>query len=251
MIFVTACPEEGHSFNFNTKHRDNCLGFFAPGEVLDAKTPEGYRHGTLTISESVFIEAVESRYPELSERILKRGRSFFPESKICGEVTGFLAQLTQALDRNPELLDNDIARNAIVSELHDHFFGLIRPRHDKDKGKDLQKISQRYLRMSLIRDYIRDHRQRPIRLKELCEVSGLSRRGLEYLFLDVLGVRIADFLLQTRLHGVRRELLTSVASDYLVKSSALNWGFWHLGRFASQYQSCFGELPSATLARRR
>ena len=51
LVYVEACPQDGHSFNFNSLHRDQCLGFFAPGEALDATTPSGYRHGTLTIPE--------------------------------------------------------------------------------------------------------------------------------------------------------------------------------------------------------
>jgi len=32
-----------------------------------------------------------------------------------------------------------------------------------------------------------------------------------------------------------------------VADIAARWGFWHPSRFASEYKSLFGELPSATL----
>ena len=34
-----------------------------------------------------------------------------------------------------------------------------------------------------------------------------------------------------------------------VKGAALDYGFWHLGRFAHEYQNLFGEQPSETLSR--
>ena len=104
--------------------------------------------------------------------------------------------------------------------------------------------------MALVRDFIRDNHHRPIHLKELCEVSGLSRRGLEYLMRDLLGVRLNTMLRLMRMHGVRRELLAVEPGDGWVKRSALEWGFWHLGRFAAEYRSLYGECPSDTLARR-
>jgi AraC family ethanolamine operon transcriptional activator len=87
-------------------------------------------------------------------------------------------------------------------------------------------------------------------MDELCAVSGLSRRGLEYLFVDLLGVSVSEFLHKLRLRRVRRELLASDPHQGSVKRCALDWGFWHLGRFAAEYRALFGENPSETLNRR-
>jgi AraC family transcriptional regulator, ethanolamine operon transcriptional activator len=100
-----------------------------------------------------------------------------------------------------------------------------------------------------VQEFVKAHGHRRILLQELCEASGLSRRGVEYLFLDLLGLPASVFLLQSRLHGVRRELLAAGPQHGKVKECALNWGFWHLGRFAKEYHALFGEKPSETLAR--
>jgi AraC-like DNA-binding protein len=34
-----------------------------------------------------------------------------------------------------------------------------------------------------------------------------------------------------------------------VTAVAMNFGFWHLGRFAEEYRSLFGEAPRTTLVR--
>lgn len=35
-----------------------------------------------------------------------------------------------------------------------------------------------------------------------------------------------------------------------VKDAAMQWGFWHLGQFATDYQQLFAEKPSLTLHQR-
>lgn len=35
-----------------------------------------------------------------------------------------------------------------------------------------------------------------------------------------------------------------------VKEAAMQWGFWHLGQFATDYQQLFAEKPSMTLHHR-
>lgn len=248
LVYITACPEEGQSFNFSSRHRDRCLGFFAPGGILDAKTPPGYRHATLTIPEAVFHKALECRQQVISEKLLKQGGSFFPQETACRSIETVLDAMQETLRSAPDTLAIKTARESLAGEIHDRFLDLIR----SDGGCEVTnaRTTRRYQRLRLVREFIAENSHRPIRLHELCHVSGLSRRGLEYLFVDLLGVRVSAFLMQQRLHGVRRDLLAAEPRHGLVKQCALNWGFWHLGRFAAEYRALFGENPNAVLRRR-
>ena len=64
----------------------------------------------------------------------------------------------------------------------------------------------------------------------------------------MLHVGPVAYLRMMRLNHVRRDLL---ATEAAVGDVAARWGFWHLSRFAADYRSLFGELPSATRARKR
>lgn len=61
----------------------------------------------------------------------------------------------------------------------------------------------RLRRLRQARDYITDHLHEPITLEDLCGTLGLSRRGVELLFQDLLGIGPSAFLRHQRLPRMR------------------------------------------------
>ncbi len=51
-----------------------------------------------------------------------------------------------------------------------------------------------------------------------------------------------------RLNGVR-DALWGGAAGTSITETAMEWGFYHLGRFSRQYKRMFGELPTETKKR--
>jgi AraC family ethanolamine operon transcriptional activator len=105
----------------------------------------------------------------------------------------------------------------------------------------------RMKRLQRARDFIEAHSHQPIDFAELCDATGMSLRGLQVMFRNTLGVSPQSYIRNQRLHGVRRMLLESGPDAGVIKRTALEWGFWHLGHFAREYRELFGESPSATL----
>ncbi len=58
-------------------------------------------------------------------------------------------------------------------------------------------------------------------------------------------LKITRIYKMMRLNGVRRDLLAK-NSGKTVSDTAMEWGFYHLGRFSEQYMKMFDELPSKT-----
>ena len=83
-------------------------------------------------------------------------------------------------------------------------------------------------------------------LSAACEVP---RRTLDRAFQKAVGMGPATYLRRVRLNGVRRALQQRSADSTTVTAVALEFGFWHLGRFAEQYDELFGEAPHETLRR--
>ncbi len=84
---------------------------------------------------------------------------------------------------------------------------------------------------------------------DIARACGVSIRTLDNAFLSVLGMSLKRYSLLHRLWSVRNALLRASPHD-LVKTIALDHGFWHLGRFSRLYYTQFGEFPSESLARR-
>lgn len=83
----------------------------------------------------------------------------------------------------------------------------------------------------------------------LTTLAGVSRRTLEYAFKDEVGLSPRGFIYKLRLHAVRRALRAAESTRATVGDIAAAHGFYQFGRFAGDYRSAFGELPSATLRR--
>ena len=96
-------------------------------------------------------------------------------------------------------------------------------------------------------DYLHVHINLMPTVTELCQVSGLSERSLQYGFKEYIGISPVRYLRVVRLNEARRELMTSRKKRVKVMDVALNWGFVEMGRFSGEYRQLFQELPSETL----
>lgn len=97
-----------------------------------------------------------------------------------------------------------------------------------------------------VKEYVNAHPQSTVTITDLCELTFVSRRTLQYSFESILGINPLRFLRLTRLNNVRRELKRA-KQDKPISVIAANWGFWHAGQFTKDYTQLFGENPSKTL----
>ena len=249
LTFVLECPGVGVSFNFGIRHTDGYLGFFPPGSVLEASTPEGCVSASLTVPVEEFHAAVARYFPEMPERLLREGAGMkvgpaeqVVLRRLLGEVEGAIRGLRGGLE-------DAAARSGVERDLLAAFFAAMRSGCDSPIPPPRPREAGRYRRIRQARDFIADHLDEAIHLDDVGMEIGLSSRGTENLFKDLIGVNPVVFLRHQRLHGVRRKLLAADPGEATVKMAALESGFRHLGRFAADYRALFGESPRETLGR--
>lgn len=87
-------------------------------------------------------------------------------------------------------------------------------------------------------------------MSDVAAALGISVRALSGGFRRFRGTTPRQFLMECRLNGLRRDLLTA-ADGVTVSSVASEWGYVNFGVLAGTYRKRFGETPSQTLSRRR
>ncbi len=249
LVFVTNCQQKGRSFNFAIEHNDGYMGFFPPGGTVDAYTPEGYENATLTVPTAIFLHAIERSFPDLPENVLQNGigiRIGIDEQLKLRE----LLRMVLAIAENPiDSVCFSTVRSQLESDLLEAFLSALADGCQFANHKPNMRTERRQRKLRQARDYLFDHCHRPIQLESLCAELAMSKRGVEMLFQDLLGVSPNAYIRNQRLHGVRQALREAVATPGIVKRTAYQWGFWHLGHFSREYQLLFGELPTSTVLR--
>jgi len=84
---------------------------------------------------------------------------------------------------------------------------------------------------------------------DLCALSEVSERTLQYAFRERFGLTPAAFMKAQRLAAAHAALAAANPAQSRIADIALHYGFWHVGQFAADYRGAFGELPSTTLAK--
>jgi AraC-like DNA-binding protein len=99
--------------------------------------------------------------------------------------------------------------------------------------------------------YMDANLQEPITVADLARVAGVPVRSLYDLFHRFKHRTPSDVLRKKRLAAARAVFDRAEPDQVTVTDVAMSCGFVHMGRFAQQYRSEFGETPSATVAKRR
>ncbi|MDL1975236.1 MAG: helix-turn-helix transcriptional regulator [Deltaproteobacteria bacterium] len=99
-------------------------------------------------------------------------------------------------------------------------------------------------------EFIIAHLKDPLNIGDIAAAAGVSARSLHRNFRRHRGYSPLEFLRLARLKRVRAELETG-RPNITVTSVAMDYGFFHLGRFSQFYKRRYGESPCKTLQRYR
>jgi len=105
-------------------------------------------------------------------------------------------------------------------------------------------------RISDLEGWVDAHLDQPITAGRLCQIAGVSQRGLEKIFESRRGMSPMRFVMERRLAAAQRMLRTADAGEEVTRV-AIGLGFNHVGRFSALYRQAYGEAPSQTLQRAR
>ena len=161
-------------------------------------------------------------------------------------------RLVDAAAVEPAPFNESVDRRAAAQvELVETLLAALRETagREPDRGELARQEQSRIVKIA--EDYALAHVGERLYVSDLCRVTAVSERALEYAFKHTLGLAPVAYLARLRLHRVRNALQMPARGSKTVSAVALDWGFWHFGEFSRAYKACFGELPSETLRRHR
>lgn len=200
-------------------------------------TPENYREVAVVFG----AQFVQCHGLELS-----RLEGLFMAPLTCQQNVLFTRWLSGTLTRLATLTD-PISRDALTRQLLDDcLFILDNTCVGLDRSALHKRSAERQL-MARIGEWAADAPDETVNLLQLAQIAGVPLRQLQQGFKTYTGMSPAQWLRLRRLNGARRELLNAAGAT--VAEVAMNWSFWHLGRFSHSYRALFKELPSETLKR--
>jgi AraC-like DNA-binding protein len=166
----------------------------------------------------------------------------------CGQNALFSRWLSGTLTRLSETLDPPSKEALTQQLLEDCLYILDDACVCLDRG-GLQRRTEERAIMKRIGEWAADSPEETLNLLELSQVAGVSLRQLQHAFKAFTAMTPTHWLRLRRLNSAHRELLARTPNETTVAEVAMNWSFWHLGRFSSSYRALFKELPSETLKR--
>lgn len=214
------------------------------GEVM---CRPGGRDFELVTPETFDIYGLVIQLPALSAAATRQGVSLdthwhaMPRRQATNETLNAVTFLIERLLSSQTLM--------IASHIHQDILlmALLELLQEEQPGTELPpSYAHRKEVVDRVKRYINEHLDGPVTMEELCQLTHVSRRTLQYSFTTILGISPLQFLRLTRLNHVRRAL-RAASPEQSVTDIATYWGFWHLGQFAHDYKQQFGECPSQTL----
>lgn len=222
----------------------------AGGTEFELSTPDDYTILGVVISEDVISRQAQFLHnPERVLHMLRNQSALEVKEQHKAALWGFVQQALATFSENPENLHQPAVRKVLGDNLLLAMGMMLEDAHPINSAESISHQGYRKL-LSRAREYVLENMSEPLTVLDLCNQLHVSRRTLQNAFHAILGIGPNAWLKRIRLNAVRRELISPWSQSTTVKDAAMQWGFWHLGQFATDYQQLFAEKPSLTLHQR-
>lgn len=158
-----------------------------------------------------------------------------------------LAEIQTIARQHPMLFDRPVWRRNVEAALRETYARAFLSETDTTAA-DRAPLRASYI-VRKVDTYLETSDELSLTVSDLCRTLGIHRRTMERAFADMIGIGPKSYLQLRALTKVRDALLDPQQLAAPITSLAMQFGFWHLGRFSHFYRSLFGEAPSETRRR--
>jgi len=242
----------GRSLQHDVEVRGGSLIYHRPGEKHDGIYGRDFSVVCLCMREELFGKTLRNEFPELSDLLGQRWHVYEPAEDKRRDLIRQFAQAAAILRTNEHVRGSFAAKAVMEDELLASFLDALAegftpsPMPGLAHAAGLVRLAEEFAT-----ELARKSGGQPLSVGDLCAGCGVPRRILSHAFHQVLDMGPATYLRRLRLNQVRRSLQQPRADGEpkSVTETALEQGFWHLGRFSFQYRELFGESPRESARR--
>jgi AraC family ethanolamine operon transcriptional activator len=219
---------------------------YGPGDEIDCASEPGFHVMTYSISERLLSQFGRDLGMFRLEETLKHNKIIPVSNRSMQVLQNVISRANRTVGPDGTEVDTEPVRCSLETTIPHLILNLIAETQDIKIRSPLTKRRRRAL-AAIERALSATHV--PTTVRELCQVSGVSERTLQYLFRQKYGIAPKAYLKLVRLNGARRALYKADLRKTKIADIANENGFWHMGQFAKDYKKLFGELPSETFER--
>jgi len=216
-----------------------------PGNYgFELLTPDDFNIYGIVVSQSLLTEVADVQGVSINADMWAQPRRRWQAGKL-NMLRFIMGRMFAENGGRPGVIHQDMLISSVLEILGEGEPGNI------TRGNRTQDttFARRKAVVERVQEYLAAHRGESITMTDLCRLTHVSRRTLQYSFETVLGLSPLKYLRLSRLNNMRRALLEGLRAEETIASRSSEWGFWHAGQFAHDYKQLFGETPSQTLAR--
>lgn len=241
-IVIPVC-KQGHFDWLGKKVTKNQLLIFPKNGTLDAVSFDGFDVFIVDVHEAFLEQTLESLRYKHAAKLFKGEEQYLYLDQQFAFKFHQLAEniLQQALIQQSRKNNLENLQLYLVEHLISPLLKYINngSRYDNSLG---ERRRDRALKNAV--QLINTDAKNAPTISQLCQLTKVSERTLEYAFLEKYQMSPSEFIKATRLHKVRKELIVAREQNIKISTIASNYGFWHMGQFAADFKKQFGCLPS-------
>ena len=233
LFYTTGGPSGASRLNGIPLGSDDAV-LYGPGAELHARVADAQGWGALSLKAAAVRDVFDAVPAARAGQVVKL-------PGLVARAPGLL-RLADLVRRGVPGGSGIAVSDAVVDDLRAALDGALAG------GAPRRRADRRTVRVtSAAVEFLAAAQGRPVYSTEIGAALGVSPRFVNHCFDAVYGISVQRYLRLRRLAEARQRLMAGGAG-LLVKQVALDFGFWHFGRFARAYQAQFGEMPSQTLA---
>ncbi|MEH6591630.1 MAG: helix-turn-helix domain-containing protein [Halioglobus sp.] len=224
---------------------NDALTVFPNDHDMKASSPVGFCGNGMHFSEGFMASLAEKIYRRPLSALVPAVGIYLPDMIKLGALRAELRKWQQLVEFGADFRQDIIARREESLAL-----AIFDALYDASSSK-AQKVSVSDYAVKRALEVIHNNELENILASELCKYAGCSQRTLEKSFLKRFGVTPKKYIKCLRMAQVHQGLRVSdnQGCASIIELAGIH-GFWHMGQFAADYRSIYGELPSEALSRR-